>query len=81
MADLEPTPDLIATARRAATGTWTFDHRGPVEITTDPNLAQLVAAGYVKPHYISAGQQIAGRDDYYRLTDEGMAWYAEHDQR
>ncbi len=81
MAGLEPTPELIATAWRCAGRRWTFDHRGPVEIDTDPQLAKLVAAGYIRPHFVSATQQVDGRDDHYRLTDEGVAWLAEHDRR
>jgi hypothetical protein len=80
MADLESTPELLAAARRCIGRGWTFGPEGCIALTTDPQLAALHAAGYVRPHFVSAGQQIAGQDDYYALTDEGMAWYAEHDK-
>jgi hypothetical protein len=81
MVDLEPTPELIAAARRCVGRRWTFGPEGCIELATNPHLAALHGAGYVRPHFVSAGQQITGRDDYYRLTDEGMAWFADHDRK
>ncbi len=80
MADLDPTPELLDAARRCTGRGWTFGPEGVTALVTNPHLAALHAAGYVRPHFVTAAQQAAGRDDYYRLTDEGEAWYAEHGQ-
>ncbi len=80
MGDLEPTPELLAAARRCAARGWTFGPEGCIELERNPHLAALHAAGYVRPHFVSATQQTAGQDDYYRLTGEGMAWLAAHDK-
>lgn len=78
--DLRPTPDLIATARRAAGRDWTVDHRGPIELQTNPHLAQLVAARYVELRYVDPDAQLRGQDDYWHLTDTGRQWLADHDK-
>ncbi len=81
MTSLEPTPELLAAARRCIARGWTFGPEGCIELATNPHLAALHTAGYVRPVFVTADQQIAGRDDYYRLTDEGEAWYAQHGPR
>ena len=71
---LDHTPERLAAARRASGRDWTFGPEGAVAITTDPVLAEMVTAGLIKPHFVGPQQQIAGQDDYYRLTDAGQAW-------
>lgn len=77
---LEPTPDLLAAARRAAGTGWIVGPRGSAEACTDPALALLVQAGYVRIHYVSAADQMRGRDDYWSLTTDGRAWLADQDR-
>ena len=73
MADLTPTPELIATIRRVATRTWTVAENEP-GYPTDPHLAQLVDAGMVILYYPPTRL----RDDYWTLTTSGEDWLAEH---
>lgn len=80
MTVLNPTPELIAAARKADGRDWTFDHNGPIELETNHILAVLVHVGYIRPHFVTPDAQIAGQDDYWALTDTGRAWLAEHDQ-
>ncbi len=77
MAALDPTPELLAVARRAGTRKWTVGPEGAIEITTNPHLATLVGKGLVRLHYTPA---FALADDYWTLTDAGRAWLAEHDK-
>lgn len=72
--------DLHAAMRRIARREWTFGPEGPAELATNPPLAQLHAAGYIRPHFVSAAQQIAGRDDHYVLTAAGEQWLAANPQ-
>lgn len=74
MVDLDPTPELLAAARRVATCTWTVGHRGHADLT-DPHLKRLVDARLVYLHYTAAFKRA---DDYWRLTDEGGQWLAEY---
>lgn len=69
----DPTPDLIATARRAAGRDWTVGPEGAIEVQTNPDLAALVTAGLVRLHY-TAAHRLA--DDYWALTDAGRDWLA-----
>lgn len=75
MADLEPTPELLAAAGRVATREWTLTEDEP-GYTTDPHLAQLVDAGYVVLYFPPTRL----RDDYWTLTATGRAWLAAHDK-
>ena len=77
---LDATPERVACARRAETGAWTFGPEGAVEITTNSVLADMVTNGLVEPRFVSAHQQVAGREDYYRLTEAGEKWLAEHEE-
>lgn len=70
----------LAAARRAAGREWTFGPEGPLELGTHPFLGDMVMAGLIKPHYVTPEQQIAGQDDYYRLTEAGEWWLAEHQE-
>jgi hypothetical protein len=72
---LTPTPELIAAARRCAARTWTVGPEGPFS-PTDPHLRQLVDAGLARLYFTPA-YRLA--DDYWALTDAGVAWLAEHD--
>ena len=76
--NLEATPERIAAARRARGRDWTFGPEGTVLVTSDPVLGEMVAAGLIKPYFVSPEQQIGGQDDYYRLTDAGEQWLAEN---
>lgn len=78
MKDLTPTPELLATARRAAGRDWTVGPEGAAAMTTDPHLSQLVTAGLAVLHYTPAHQM---RDDYWTLTDADQAWLADHDNQ
>lgn len=71
---LQPTPERIAAARRAANRLWTFGPEGTAEITTNSVLAEMVGAGLIKPHFVSAAAQLRGFDDHYRLTPGGEQW-------
>jgi hypothetical protein len=73
MPRLEPTPELIATARRVATRTWTVGPEGAAGMLHDGHLEQLVIAGLAVLHYTPAHQM---RDDYWRLTPAGEQWLA-----
>lgn len=79
MTDLKPTPELIATARRCFTGSWTVGPDGGIEVGTNLHLAELVGAGYAQLRYVSATAQINGREDHWRLTEAGEKWLAQHD--
>jgi hypothetical protein len=72
----ETTTEHIAAARRAAGREWTFGPEGAVEIERNPILGEMVGAGLIKPHYVSPHRQLAGQDDYYRLTEAGEEWLA-----
>lgn len=76
MPDLEPTPDLLATARRANGRDWTVGPEGAIEMETNQALAQLVGVGYVRMHFTAAYKRA---DDYWTLTEAGRVWLAEHD--
>ena len=73
MADLTPTPELIATIRRVATRQWTVAENEP-GYPTDPHLAQLVDAGMVILYYPPTRL----RSDYWTLTADGERWLSEH---
>jgi hypothetical protein len=75
MTGLEPTPELLATARRVATREWTLTVGEP-GYPTDAHLAQLVDAGYVVLYFPPTRL----RDDYWTLTATGCAWLAEYDK-
>lgn len=78
MPDLEATPERIAVAKRAQTREWAFGPEGAGEIMRDAALGDMVAAGLIAPHFVSATQQINGRSDHYRLTEAGEQWLAEN---
>jgi hypothetical protein len=75
---LTPTPELVATARRAAGRDWTVGPEGAAAMSTDPHLAQLVTAGLVRMVFTPA-HRLA--DDYWTLTDAGRTWLADHDNQ
>lgn len=79
---LEVTPERLDAARRAAGRGWTFGPEGAVAIITDPALTEMVSAGLIKPHFVSAAAQVRGVDDHYRLTVGGERWldWAEQQQ-
>jgi hypothetical protein len=70
---LEPTPALLATARRVATRKWTVAEYEP-GYPTDWHLAQLFDAGLVILHYPPTRL----RDDHWALTPAGRDWLAQH---
>ena len=73
---IEPTPELLATARRVATREWTVaaeaDAYGP---DMDQHLRQLTEAGMVALYFPPTRL----RDDYWTLTTTGRKWLAKHD--
>lgn len=71
----EPTPELIAAARRVASRTWTVAENEP-GYPTDRHLAALFDAGLVFLHYPPTRLQ----DDRWALTLAGKVWLAEHDR-
>jgi hypothetical protein len=79
MTDVCPTPERLDAARRASGRSWTFGPEGAVAILSSPVLADMVGAGLIGPHYVSPQRQIAGQDDYYRLTEAGEKWLAENE--
>lgn len=72
MSSLEPTPELIAAARRVATRTWTVAENES-GYPTDPHLAQLVDVGYAVLYYPATRH----RPDYWTLTTTGRQWLAD----
>ncbi|GIM88781.1 hypothetical protein [Paractinoplanes toevensis] len=80
MTALEPTPERIAYARKAQSRTWTFGPEGAGEILADDVLGGMVVNGLIAPHFVTPTQQIAGQDDYYRLTEAGEKWLAENEE-
>lgn len=76
MTDLEPTPELLATARRVATNGWTVGaDEDAYGADMDPHLRQLVDASLAILYYPPTRL----RDDYWALTLDGRVWLAEHD--
>lgn len=77
MTDLTPIPELLAAARRVATGDWTVEHNedafGP---NMDPNLRTLVDAGLAVLYFPPTRLRL----DYWTLTATGRAWLATHDK-
>lgn len=69
MAELTPTPELIAAAERVATREWTVAENEP-GYPTDPHLARLFDAGFVILHYPPTRL----RPDYWTLTTNGRKW-------
>jgi hypothetical protein len=74
MANLTPTPELVATARRVDTNTWTVapdaDAFGP---DMDPSLRLLVSARLAVLYFPPTRL----RDDYWTLTTYGRQWLAD----
>lgn len=70
MTDLEPTPELIACARRVATREWELAAEDP--IPNDPSLLALMDRGYVGVHCRSTRLRL----DYLTLTAAGRGWLA-----
>lgn len=80
MADLNPTPDLIAIARRIRDTRVEADHDEPP--AKDPLIEQLRRAGLVRWAQAPAIRLAPGEPrpvDCWRLTDVGRAWLGEHD--
>jgi hypothetical protein len=73
---LEPTEARVQVALRAESRMWAFGPEGPIEIETDPVLAEMVGAGLITPHYVAASRHV-DRDDYFTLTEAGRAWLAD----
>jgi hypothetical protein len=80
MNDVYPTPEHLDAARRASGRDWTFGPEGAIEIDHNGALRVMVGAGLIQPHYVTPQQQIAGQRDYYRLTEAGERWLAEHEE-
>ena len=78
--EVYPTPERLDAARRAARKTWTFGAEGAIEVDHNGALRVMVGAGLVAPHFVSPQQQLAGRSDYYRLTEAGERWLAENEE-
>jgi hypothetical protein len=78
MTDIVPTPERIEAAQRASGRNWTFGPEGAVLVATNPVLGEMVVAGLIRPHYVTPQKQINGQDDYYRLTEAGKRWLAQH---
>jgi hypothetical protein len=72
---LDPTPELLATARRVATREWTVGPEESAFTDMDPSLRQLVDAGYAVLYMPPASRL---RDDYWTLTWLGEQWLDEH---
>ncbi|MGK5682422.1 hypothetical protein [Actinoplanes sp. URMC 104] len=72
MGELEPTPERIAAARRAASREWTVEHDENAYATCGPAMTDLINAGlallYMPPTRL--------RLDYWTLTPRGFEWLA-----
>lgn len=79
MAFLEPTPDLIAAARRIRDTCVEADHQEPP--AKDPPIHALHAAGLVRWHQAAPIRRPDGQmpPDRWVLTDQGRAWLADID--
>lgn len=66
----EPTPELVAVAKRVATREWTVAPDDPVYPIADPNLALLVGEGLATLHYPPTRERL----DHWTLTCAGRAW-------
>lgn len=66
----EPTPDLIAVARRVAARTWTVPGGRSAFKDMDPNLRSLVDAGLAR--LVIGVHQFT--DDYWALSIAGEGW-------
>lgn len=78
MSDLTPTPELIAAARRAASGQWTVGSEGILaEKRANPHLGEMAKAGLVE---LCAAPVRLPVDDRWALTDAGRQWLAANDK-
>lgn len=75
MADLDPTPELLAVAWRVATGDWTVGHDEDAFGGMDPDLRLLVDKGYAVLYVPPTRLRL----DYWTLTTTGREWLAKHD--
>lgn len=66
--------DLVATARRIASGQWTVGPEGAVEMQTNEPLAELVGRGLAQLYFTPAYQRA---DDYWVLTPTGEQWLSQ----
>lgn len=77
---LEPTPELLAAARRIAARQWTLGPDDSYAPSADPHLHRLWEHRHVTVHFANPSWQQGGTDeDRWTLTEAGRAWLAEHD--
>lgn len=72
---LEPTPELLACARRVATRDWVVAEDEVIDM--DAPIGALVTAGYAVIYYPPTRL----RPDYWTLTTSGREWLAQHDTK
>lgn len=79
MAELQPTPDLVATARRIRDTAVEADHQEPP--AKDPLIRLLHMARLVHWHQAAPIRRPDGKmpPDRWVITDEGRAWLAQHE--
>lgn len=76
---LEPTPELLAAARRIASREWTLGPNDSYDPGADPQLYLLSLYRLVCLHFPTPADLLAGGSDRWALTTKGRDWLAEHD--
>lgn len=77
---LEPTPELLAAARRIAAREWTLGPNDSYDPGVEPHLYLLSLHRLVALHFASPSRQQEGTDeDRWTLTAAGREWLAKHD--
>ncbi len=79
MTELQPTPELLAVARRVAARDWVLGPNASYAPSADPHLYRLWEARLVTVHYALPSRQQDGTDeDRWTLTAAGREWLARH---
>lgn len=68
----EPTPELLAAARRVATGEWTVEHDEDAFGGAEPALRVLLTANLVELYLPPTRLRL----DYWTLNTRGREWLA-----
>jgi len=75
---LEPTPELLAAARRIAARQWMLGPNDSYDPGADPHLYLLSLHRLVELYFATPEALIAGGSDRWTLTTKGRKWLAQH---
>ncbi|GGM52560.1 hypothetical protein ACFFX1_55510 [Dactylosporangium sucinum] len=76
---LEPTPELLAAARRIAAREWKLGPGDSYDAGVDAHLLLLSLHRLACLHFATPEALLAGGSDRWTLTTKGREWLAEHD--